>query len=161
MKNLLKIGLVLIFIGFQSCKKNQESEKVTAPQLETTQPMGEQCYKAMYEKDTLNLKFKTLNDGKISGDLVMNVFNEPLREGEIEGEFRGDTLFCSYTFTLATNRTITYKNPMAFLKKGDELIMGDGEIEMYLGASYFKKDTPIDFEKVKYRFTTSDCLDKN
>jgi hypothetical protein len=161
MKNLWNIGLILIFIGFQSCKKNQEQEKVDTTQVETTPALNDQCYQALYKKDTLDLRVKTLSDGTISGDLVMNVFNEPLREGEIKGEFHGDTLFCSYTFILTKNKAVTYKNPMAFLKKGDELILGDGEIQMYLGASYFKKDTPIDFENVKYRFTPSDCLNKN
>ena len=49
---------------------------------------------------------------------------------------------------------------MAMLKKGNELILGSGKIETYLGSSYFAKDTPIDFEKVKYKFTTVECVDK-
>lgn len=49
---------------------------------------------------------------------------------------------------------------MALLKRGNELILGNGKIETYLGRSYFAKDTPIDFEKVKYKFTTVDCVEK-
>ena len=49
---------------------------------------------------------------------------------------------------------------MALLKKGNELILGNGKIETYLGASYFAKGQPIDFENVKYKFATVDCVDK-
>jgi len=160
MKKIRIVGLALILIGFQSCKKNQEQNEDEAAKTETEQLTTEQCYKAVYEKDTLNLKITPLKDGKIGGSLVMNVFDEPKREGEIEGEFKGDTLFCSYTFILTKDKSKTYKNPMAFLKQGEELILGNGDIEMYLGASYFKKDKPIDFEKVKYKFVAIDCSTK-
>ncbi|MCA0348117.1 MAG: hypothetical protein LCH35_02540 [Bacteroidetes bacterium] len=160
MKKIRIVGLVLILIGFQSCKKNEDKKETEKTNTETEQLATEQCYKAVYEKDTLDLKITPLKDGKIGGSLVMKVFDEPKREGKIEGEFKGDTLFCSYTFILTKDVTKTYKNPMAFLKQGDELILGNGEIEMYLGASYFKKDKPIDFEKVKYKFASVDCSTK-
>jgi hypothetical protein len=161
MKNIGIICLLFTLIGLQGCKKNQEQQVVDESQIEAEKLTSDQCYKALYEKDTLNLKIITSNDGKITGSLAMNVFNEPKRDGEIEGEFRGDTLFCSYTFILTKNKSITYKNPMALLKKGDELILGNGKIENYMGASYFVKGEPIDFENVKYRFSTVDCPDKN
>jgi hypothetical protein len=43
------------------------------------------------------------------------------------------------------------------LKSGDKLILGNGQIETYLGASYFAKGKPIDFENVKFKFTAVDC----
>lgn len=161
MKKIMLFGLLFAFVGLQSCKKEQKQEATDANQAQNEVPTNANCYEATYKNDTLNLSTVTEKDGKISGRLVMNVSGEPLRDGEIMGEFKGDTLFCSYTFTLATEKSITYKNPMAFLKKDDKLIMGDGEIEMYLGASYFKKDKPIDFENVKYRFSSVDCEHKN
>lgn len=48
---------------------------------------------------------------------------------------------------------------MAFLKRGNELILGNGKIQTTLGASYLVKGT-IDFERVKFKFTTVDCIDK-
>jgi hypothetical protein len=45
---------------------------------------------------------------------------------------------------------------MAFLKKRDELILGNGKIEVAMGASYFANGEPIDFERVKYKFTSVD-----
>jgi hypothetical protein len=49
---------------------------------------------------------------------------------------------------------------MAFLKKGNELILGNGEIETNMGASYFVIGVPIDFDNVKYKFAKVDCVGK-
>lgn len=157
MKNLGLFCLLLACIGLESCNKN--------PKAVDVQPLAEksasvQCYKALYEKDTLDLKINTLKNGKITGDMVMKVFNKAEKVGKIAGEFRGDTLFVDYSFTLVANDKVIYKNPMALLKRGNELILGNGKIETYMGASYFVKGTPIDFDRVKYKFATVDCVDK-
>ena len=39
-------------------------------------------------------------------------------------------------------------------------ILGNGKIETSMGASYFVKGVPIDFERVKYKFTAVDCAAK-
>jgi hypothetical protein len=155
MKNLGLFCLLLACIGLESCNKNKKDVDVLAEK-----PVSVQCYKAIYEKDTIDLKINTLSTGKISGDMMMKVFNKAKKVGKIAGEFRGDTLFADYSFTLVANDKIIYKNPMAFLKRGNELILGDGKIETYLGASYFVKGQPIDFDSVKYKFSAVDCVDK-
>ena len=50
-----------------------------------------------------------------------------------------------------------HHSTLALLKKGKELILGNGKIETYLGKSYFIKGQPIDDEKVKYKFSETDC----
>ncbi|PWA05365.1 hypothetical protein [Flavobacterium psychrotolerans] len=160
MKNLGLFCLLLACVGLQSCKKNQSPKNNQATQAQAEKPISVQCYKALYEKDTVELKINTLKTGKISGDMVMKVFKMPNKVGKIYGEFSGDTLFASYTFIAGMNNKTTYKNPMAFLKRGNELILGNGKIETTMGASYFVKGAPIDFDRVKYKFTTVDCVDK-
>jgi hypothetical protein len=159
MKNLGLFCLLFAVIGFESCKNNQSEKVVDAEQVQAEKPIIVQCYKAMYEKDTIDLKVNTLKDGKISGDMEMRIFNMPIKYGKIAGETRGDTLFVSYTFIQGGYEKKTYKNPMAFLKRGDELILGNGKIEFVMGASSFVKGVPIDFDSVKYRFTGVDCVD--
>jgi hypothetical protein len=161
MKNVGMFCLLLVFLGFGSCKKNQNQQSVEETLEQSENLTSEKCYKALYEKDTLDLKITTFQDGKVTGSLEMNVFNEPKRLGEIAGEFRGDTLFCAYTFILSPNKAITYKNPMAFLRKENGYILGNGKIENNLGVSYFVKGEPIDFDRVKYKFVTVDCSDNN
>lgn len=156
MKNLGLFCLLLACIVLESC--NKKPKDVEVKDL-AEKPTSVQCYKSLYDKDTLELKVNTLEKGKVTGDLVMKVFNRAKKVGKIAGEFRGDTLFVDYSFASGKDKA-TYKNPMALLKRGNELILGDGKIETYLGASYFAKGQPIDFDNVKYKFSTVDCVDK-
>jgi len=156
MKNLVLFCLLLACFGFESCNKNPKV--VDVPAMDE-KPTSVQCYKALYENDTLELKVNTLKSGKITGEMVMKVLNKAKKVGKIAGEFRGDTLFVDYSFVSGLDKAI-YKNPMALLKRGNELILGNGKIETYLGTSYFAKGQPIDFDDVKYKFATVDCIDK-
>jgi hypothetical protein len=160
MKNLGLIGLMLLFIVFGSCKKNQKPNEEGSNNVPAEKPVSVQCYKAIYENDTIDLKINTLKSGGVDGDMVMKLENMPVKNGKIVGDFHGDTLMLSYTFTQGDNKNITFKNPMAFLKKADTLVLGNGKIITSMGASYFAKGEPIDFEHVKYKFTSVDCVDK-
>lgn len=160
MKTPVLFCLLFACIGFQSCKENQNVKVKDKIKVQAEKPISIQCYKAFYEKDTIELKMNTLKNGEITGDMVMKFFKMPTKTGKIAGEFRGDTLFASYTFIEGDNKKITFKNPMAFLKRGEELILGNGEIQTTMGASYFVKGKPIDFERVKFKLTTVDCTDK-
>lgn len=157
MKNLVLSCLLTASIGFQSCNKKESKDGVVNPKTEAEKYVKTECYKAIYEADTLDLQLNTLKDGKIIGDLIMKIEFQSEKIGEIKGEFRGDTLFADYTFRQGTNKASVFKNPMAFLKRGNELVLGNGSIVTSLGVSYFEKGKPIDFEKVKYKFTTSKC----
>ncbi len=159
MKKVTLFCMFLVCIGFVSCNKNQ-SQKNNEDQKLAEKPVSVQCYNAIYETDTIDLKVNTLKNGKISGDMVMKLINMPIKSGKISGEFRGDTLFADYSFIQGTNDKVVFKNPMAFLKSGKELILGNGKIITYLGASYFAKGEPIDFKNVKYKFNPTDCLEK-
>jgi hypothetical protein len=157
MKNLGLFSLLIASQLFISCKKDQSDSSLDKKLTEEV-VVSVQCYRALYEKDSVELKINILKEGKISGDMVMKVYNMPIKNGTIAGEFRGDTLFVDYSFIEGKNEKTTFKNPMAMLKKGNELNLGSGKIETYLGKSYFVKGTPIEFEKVKYKFTEVDCL---
>ena len=88
----------------------------------------------------------------------MKFFNTEKKVGKIAGEFSGDTLFASYTFIQGDNKKVTFKNPMAFLKRGDQLILGNGKMQTTMGATYFVKGSPIDFESVKFKFSAVECV---
>lgn len=159
MKNLGLCCLLLAGIVFQSCKNEKTSNTtITAPKDE--KPISVSCYKAVYENDTIELKINTLKDGKVSGNMVMKMFAMSEKVGSIDGEFRGDTLFADYSFIQGQNKKTTFKNPLAILKRGDTLILGNGKIETNLGRSYFIKGVPIDFDSVKFKFLAVDCVDK-
>ena len=156
MKKPLLFCLLLVFIGLVSCKK---ANAVDPNKLQDEKPISTKCYQALYENGTIDLEMNTLKNGKISGNMVMSFLNMPKKIGKINGEFRGDTLFVDYSFIQGANKDRKFKNPMAILKKGDTLVLGNGKIESHLGVSYFVKGEPIDFDKVKYKFTSVDCGD--
>ncbi|QOG01946.1 hypothetical protein [Flavobacterium sp. MDT1-60] len=161
MKKIIALSLVITCIGFQSCKNDEKQKEIEAAKAEGEKVVSSQCYKAIYEKDTIDLKVNTLKNGKISGDMVMKVANAPERTGEVAGEFKGDTLFVDYTFVDTTNKNTKFKNPMALLKRDSQLILGNGTMQTTMGVTYLVKDKPIDFENVKYKFTTVECTDKS
>ncbi len=152
--------LLFACISFESCKNNQSEKDANVAKEKAEEVVSTTCYKALYENDTVDLKVNTLKSGKVSGDLVMKIYANPKKIGKIYGDYHGDTLLVSYTFVDEGNEKVTYKNPMAFLKKENQLILGNGKMETSMGATYFVKGEPIDFENVKYKFSTVDCVGK-
>lgn len=157
MKNSGLICVLFACIGLGSCKNNQKEK---AAEAEAEKILSVTCYQSIYEEDTLHLKINTFEEGKITGDMDMSIANMPKKVGKLVGEFHGDTLFASYTFVQGGYTKKTYKNPMAFLKRGDQLILGNGKMQTSLGATHFVKGEPIDFDRVKYKFSAVDCVEK-
>lgn len=120
---------------------------------------SKQCYIAVDVKDTAEFSFNNFKDGKVAGHLVFNYLNKGKNDGEISGVFRGDTLFADYTFKIGTVNKTIYKNPLAFLKKDGNLILGVGQIETSLGRSYFVKGKPISFDKGRFTFKPVACTE--
>jgi hypothetical protein len=160
MRNLALSCVLLSCLGLQSCKDDEKIKQAEAAKAEGEKVVSTECYKAIYEKDTIDLKLNTLKNGKLSGDMVMKVDAAPVKTGEITGEFHGDTLFADYTFKDSANKDKTFKNPMAFLKKDKQLILGNGTMQTTMGVTYLVKDKPIDFVSVKYKFDTVECTGK-
>ncbi|MBS7255969.1 hypothetical protein [Flavobacterium branchiicola] len=157
MRNLTLSCLLLSFIGLQSCKNEEKQKAAEAAKAEGEKVVSTACYKAIYEKDTVDLKLNSLKNGKLAGDMVMKVAPSTVRTGEVTGEFRGDTLFIDYTFKDNENKDKIFKNPMALLKRNNQLILGNGTMQTTMGVTYLVKDKPIDFERVKYKFDTVEC----
>ena len=157
MKNLVLPCLLVICIGFQSCKNEEKQKEAEAAKIAAETIVSTECYKAIYEKDTIDLKLNTLKNGKISGDMVMKVAPKTVKTGEVAGEFRGDTLFVDYTFKDSATKDQIFKNPMALLKRDKQLILGNGTMQTTMGVTYIVKDKPIDFDRVKYKFDPTEC----
>ncbi|WKL48057.1 hypothetical protein Q1W71_24295 [Flavobacterium pectinovorum] len=160
MKKLVIPFLLLTLVGFQSCKKEEKQKETEAVKAEEQKIVSSECYKAIYEKDTIDLKLNTLKNGKLTGDMVMKVAPSTVRTGEVAGEFHGDTLFVDYTFKELASKDKIFKNPMALLKRDKQLILGNGTMQTTMGVTYLVKDKPIDFESVKYKFESVECSDK-
>jgi hypothetical protein len=147
----------LLSIGFQSCQNTTSKKKSIENASNQEKPLSVVCYESVYDKDSIHLELNTFKDGKINGEMVMKFNNTPVKKGQVSGAFSGDTLLVSYTFIEGTNEKITFKNPMAFLKRNDSLILGNGKMQTTMGATYFIKGEPIDFDRVKFKFAKLNC----
>lgn len=153
---IIGASLALVY-GCGSGSDNKQSRTDSQSGKDSVQ--SSQCYIAVDGPDTAYLNLDSRANGKITGKLLINFSEKPKNDGALEGEFKGDTLYANYTFTTGENKTV-YKNPLAFLKDGGRLHLGVGEIESYLGKSYFKKGTTIDFERGRFKFDSLACKDQ-
>ncbi|WP_367866405.1 hypothetical protein [Pedobacter sp. WC2423] len=148
MKNPMLICLALVSTILYSCR--QDNGKNPEKPIATT------CYMAVDGRDTAKMELQSFSKGRVSGNLVVNYYKKDNNHGEFEGAFKGDTLFVIYSFKIGKNST-GYKNPLAFLKKEDKLIMGIGKMEGVLGRIYFRKDIPIDFTQGRFTYAPVNC----
>jgi hypothetical protein len=157
MKTYLLTCMSIILFCIAACdqKRGKEASQQEADSLAATSER--ECYIAVFEKDTAYMNIERTEKSKVLGDLLIKYGENPKNEGKFTGDFRGDTLFVTYTYTVGTYTEKIIQNPLAFLAKGDSLILGIGQIETYVGRSYFKKGAPIDFDKGRFRFVKTEC----
>jgi hypothetical protein len=124
---------------------------------------AEQCFTAIFQKDSAFLRLKTMPNHEIRGSLVIKYSNlEPneLKKHsyhvEITGKFTKDTLFADYSFADRAEKTM-YQNPIALLREGNKLVMGFGAIETYLGRSWLMDHKAINFAKCRFQFAPAAC----
>lgn len=157
-----KPGLYLSFLALPlvfSCTQtgNKSSELKDTLSSITPTIAKQECFVAVDERDTAKLTLHTNDNGKITGHLVINYIDKGKNDGQVSGAYKGDTLFVDYTFKIGTTNKVFYKNPLAFLKKDGELILGVGQIETSMGKSYFVKGKPISFDKGRFKFVSTAC----
>lgn len=154
---LIFVGPLLLF----SC--NNGVKHTASPDDYNLIKGPEQCFTAVYQKDSAFLKYKSLPDGKIQGKLVIKygelellAQEKEFYHGYIKGNFNGDTLFADYSFTNGDKKAI-YRNPIALLNKGGKLAMGSGVTINYLGRTWFRDHSTINFNKCRFVFVAAGC----
>lgn len=78
----------------------------------------------------------------VTGDLAYKLYEKDANTGTIRGEMRGDTLFADYTFASEGSESV---REVAFLKKGNRLAEGYGEVEERNGRMVFKNKEKLSF----------------
>jgi hypothetical protein len=155
----------LLFIAactILSCNRGRDSSEQTDNL--TSSDLPEQCYRAIFEKDTADLRIKTAEGGNVTGHLVIdfgelkpNSLEKVVNDGKVKGKFHGDTLFVTYTYTSGSINKTVYTNPLAFLKKDGILFLGVGDVKSAMGRTYFVKDKPINFDIGRFKFEPVGC----
>jgi len=132
---------------FVACTQNKPKETV-----EAKAEIAKACYLATSGLDSVKMSFDE-TEVCVTGALAFDFLEKDDLRGEIKGFFSGDTLFVDYTFK--AEGTVS-KNPLVFLRKGDTLQQGTGEIETYIGKTYFKDHAAIKFDE-GFLFKPTDC----
>ncbi len=144
--------LALVSCFNMACNQGQQSAG-------TDLPVTESCYQASYQRDTalLNLKFA---GRKITGKMRINYADGKFYDGTILGEQKGkgDTLILAYDFKI-NNEGKWHRNPLAFLRRADRLVMGIGQINIVWGTGAFDETVPIDYKHARFVFEPVDCQD--
>lgn len=140
MKTFITLLSATAFL-FAACSQNQPKQ-ATETTTENAKVIT-QCYQGLSGKDSVNMTINNM-DGKVTGTLAFNFLEKDDSNGDIRGSFSGDTLFLDYVFK--AEGTVS-KNPLVFLKKGDDLQQGYGDIVTYLGKTYFKDHSTIKFDQ--------------
>lgn len=143
MKN--KALLFIVLAGLISCgkkegqKENQEEVKVSEKEVAT-----KECYSYTKNNDTITMTLIHGEGDKVSGDLVYNLYEKDGNFGTFQGIFKGDTLLIDYNFESEGMKSLRED---VFLKKGDNLLRGYGEIAMIDGKQVIKQRKTIKFDE--------------
>jgi hypothetical protein len=110
----------------------------------TNAPVAEQtCYTYVKNRDTATLSLTTTGVAA-AGELDYKLFEKDKNMGSVEGEMHGDTLIANYTFSSEGRQSV---RQVVFLKKGDQLLEGTGQVEEKNGKTQFKNLSNLEFGK--------------
>ncbi|RZK47829.1 MAG: hypothetical protein EOO87_21210, partial [Pedobacter sp.] len=134
---LFSIALTGLFVACQNSNTDQSTTDTGSLETNIVSSTSQTCYKYAKNGDTATLTLMT------SGNVTSGKLNYKLREkdsntGTIKGEMRGDTLLAEYTFNSEGRESV---RQVAFIKKGDQLLEGFGDVEQKDGKMVFK-NTP-------------------
>ena len=121
-----------------STKNNDSTGAIVPGTTQTTQ-----CYAGVRGKDSVFLRLNRTNN-TVSGDLDYKHFEKDQNKGTIEGVMKGDTLLADYTFI---SEGVTSVREVIFLKKGNMLVEGFGDVEEKSGKMVFKNTGAVEFDE--------------
>lgn len=156
MKNIIPIlGAATLFMA--SCqggtaKKTQAKIDSTIVTNATATTDSTQCYQYIKNRDTGTLTLKTI-DNKLTGTLGYNLYEKDKNAGTIDWVVKGDTIIANYTFLSEGKTSI---REVAFLKKGDQLAEGFGDVHEVKGETKFKDLSKLKFDG-SMTFDKIDC----
>ena len=111
----------------------------------TTSPTQLSYVKYMaHDKGDSAMVFINKSKEIFSGSLIISHGGDNLDSGEVKGVVKGDTLIGEFHFK---HYQLAWKRkPVAFLMKGDTLVMGEGLMRLTVGIPNFDPSVPIDFK---------------
>lgn len=146
MKKLFVIAIGTVVLT--SCGKKEEDKKVvTEQEIETPEIVVQdrECFLWTSKgKDTIKMSITTANGGNVVGDLEYNFYEKDGNKGKVSGMAKGDTLILSYDFESEGMKSM---RESVFLRKGDMLIEGYGEVVTEGSNQKFKDKKALKFDE--------------
>ncbi|TKC09397.1 hypothetical protein [Pedobacter frigoris] len=105
-------------------------------------------YVADNNGDTAIATIEMLSPATFKGVLEIRYRGAYKDSGDIRGVVRGDTMIGDYNFQ-HYGLPKWNRNPLALLKRGDRLIMGEGMVMYTVGIPHYNPNTPIDYDESK------------
>ena len=153
MKKRFYIIVIVLFAMGISCKEQPETKTTQDESTATTQQYEEYCYLYAQNKDTIAIML-TQSKNLVIGEMFYNFYEKDVSYGSFEGIIKGDTIFGDYDFEAEGT---TSKRELIFLKKGNTLYQGYGDVEVdENNTTVFKTNASITFDE-KFPLTAVDC----
>jgi|SRR6185437_3559741 len=140
-----------------SCNDNSTSQlKSMEEQHELKAPSSDNnsitCYSLNNGKDTVLMKLK-IDNGQVSGHLMYHYFEKDMNTGTLKGQMIGDTLLGTYIFMSEGKESV---RPVVFLKHGNEMMEGYGNLNSATGEPDLANRSAIKFDD-KFILKQTDC----
>jgi hypothetical protein len=146
MKNMIPVlGLATLLMAAcqgGTAKKTQAKIDSTIVTNAETAPGSVQCYQYIKNRDTVTLALKS-EGNKVTGTLGYNLYEKDKNAGTITGLVKGDTIVTNYTFQSEGQTSV---REVAFLKQGDQLIEGFGDVQEVKGEMKYKDISKLKFD---------------
>lgn len=139
--------LALLAIG---CK-NKETEVTTPEAAVPIAAPEKECYEFVSDQDTIRLSINLSNN--VTGELQYLFHEKDKSRGTLSGAFIGDTLFADYNFQSEGKASV---RETVFVRKGNWMIPGYGEVEVKDGREHFKSPHSLTFDD-KSALRRTDC----
>lgn len=144
MKIHFKLIVVALLATAVSCKDQPETRTLPNETTVKAQNYEDHCYLYAKNKDTIAVML-TQSNNLVLGEIVYNFFEKDGSFGSFEGIIKGDTIFGDYNFEAEGT---TSKRELIFLKKGNALFQGYGEVEFEENnTTVFKNNAHISFDE--------------
>lgn len=143
MKNTIFVAAMLLALVSCSDKKQADANP-NEPEVRNEQPVvdaNRECFDWTNGKDSVSLSY-TRKVNNVSGELRYGWFEKDKSSGTFVGVFKGDTLRADYKFQSEGMESV---REIVFVRNGDQLLQGNGEMTEKNGTTVFTDRKKLDF----------------
>lgn len=147
MKKLFS-AFIILSVTVISCqsdnKKYTTVDSTIMSEKQVNYKIPDECFIYNKDKNVASLRIYGTGENKVLGDLNYNLDGKDKNSGAIYGTLRGDTIIVNYKFQ---SEGIYSNREVVWLRKGDQLLEGYGNVYQVNGTTKFKNISKLTFGK--------------